>query len=166
MSNDNRNFTTGFTVAQSPEAVTSAIANVRAWWSAGITGSADKVGDTFTHNILGLHRCDLVVREIVPGKKMVWHVLDNHFSFTKDKTEWKGNDIVFDIVSKDGQTELTFTQIGLVPEYECYQACFDGWTTYVRSLHDLIASGQGNPNLNTAITASEKALTAQAQAAA
>lgn len=54
-----RSFTTGFTVAQTPETVFAAIGNLRGWWSEGITGRADKVGDRFTHQVPDLHRCDL-----------------------------------------------------------------------------------------------------------
>lgn len=85
--------------------------------------------------------------EAVPGKKIVWLVLENQFSFTQDKSEWKGNRIVFDIAEKDGKTQLTFTQIGLVPDYECYSVCQDAWTSYIQgSLKNLIVTGKGNPN--------------------
>jgi hypothetical protein len=83
----------------------------------------------------------------VPGKKVVWHVLDNDFNFIDDKTEWKGTDIVFDITRKDGKTELRFTHAGLVPTYECYTVCSDAWGSYIRrSLRDLITTGEGQPN--------------------
>jgi hypothetical protein len=159
-----RNFTTRFTVDQNPDAVVAAINNVRGWWSEGITGHADKVGDRFTHSVLDLHRCDLMVTEMVPGKKVAWTVLDNHFSFTRDSTEWKGTDIVFEIERTDDGTEVRFTHVGLVPDYECYDICRDGWTTYIASLRDLIATGKGEPNIGEAKTGSEVALV-EAQAA-
>src|ERR1022692_1654927 len=49
------------------------------------------------------------VTEFVPGKKVVWHVTDAELTFVKDKTEWIGTDIVFEIARKDGKTELRFT---------------------------------------------------------
>lgn len=55
--------------------------------------------------------------ELIPNKKVVWLVKDNHFSFTKDKNEWKGNKIVFEITEKSNKTQLRFTQVGLVPQY-------------------------------------------------
>jgi hypothetical protein len=153
-----RNFTTRFTVDQSPQAVIAAINNVRGWWSEGIEGESSKVGDRFTHSVLDLHRCDIAVTEMVPGKKVAWRVLDNYFSFTKDATEWKGTTIVFEIARIGDKTELTFTHVGLVPEYECYDICHDGWTTYIRSLRDLITTGKGEPNVGEAKTDSEVAL--------
>ena len=93
------------------------------------------------------------ITELVPGKKVVWRVLDNYFNFTKDKTEWTGTDIIFDISKKGDKTEVRFTHQGLVPEYECYDACSDGWGTYINSsLRDLIAKGKGQPNVGQPMT--------------
>ena len=153
-----RSFTTRFTVTQTPDAVMTAIADVRGWWSEEITGDAGKVGDRFTHTVLDLHRCDLAVVEKLPGEKMVWTVLDNYFSFTRDATEWTGTDIVFEIAQIGDETEIRFTHVGLVPEYECHAACTDGWTFYIGSLRDLITTGKGQPNVGEAKTNSEMAL--------
>jgi len=160
---NDRNFTTRFTVDQAPETVHMAINNVRGWWSAGIEGHADKVGDKFTHQVLDLHRCEIAVTDMVPGKRVVWTVLDNYFSFTKDETEWKDTNIVFEIARAGDKTELKFTHVGLVPEYECYNICKDGWQTYINSLRDLIATGKGQPNIGEAKTESELALVRSAK---
>lgn len=155
---NNHNYATSFTVNQTPETVFAAINNVRGWWSEGIEGHADKIGDRFTHRVLDLHRCDLQVKDLVPGKKVMWTVVDNYFNFTKDETEWKGTDIVFDIARSGDKTEVKFTHVGLVPEYECYDVCADGWRTYINSLRNLITTGKGNPNIGEAMTDSEQAL--------
>ena len=155
---NNNNYTTTFTVDQNPETVFTAIKNVRGWWSEGIEGHADKIGDGFTHRVLNLHRCELAVKDLVPGKKVVWTVLDNYFNFTKDETEWKGTDIVFEIARIGNKTEVKFTHVGLVPEYECYDVCTDGWHTYIKSLRDLITTGKGQPNIGEAMTDSERSL--------
>lgn len=156
----NRNFTTTITVDQNPADVFAAISNVRGWWSQEIEGRADKLGATFKHHFKDLHRCEIAVKELVPGAKVVWTVLENYFSFTKDSTEWKGTDIVFEIArTDDDKTVLTFTHVGLVPEYECYDACTDGWRTYIHgSLRELIATGRGRPNMGEAVTDSELSL--------
>ena len=74
----------------------------------------------------------------------MWHVTDSHIDFVKDKAEWAGTDIVFDIRKKGDETEVRFTHVGLVPEVECYDACFEGWTFYVNSLKKLIAKRAGD----------------------
>lgn len=144
MTND---FTTTLLVDQSPQDVYNAIINVRGWWSENIEGPTEKPNDEFFYQYKDVHSCKMKIIEAVPGKKIVWLVLENQFSFTQDKSEWKGNRIVFDIAEKDGKTQLTFTQIGLVPAYECYPVCQDAWTSYIQgSLKNLIVTGKGNPN--------------------
>jgi uncharacterized protein YndB with AHSA1/START domain len=159
---DTRDFTTGFTVDQAPDAVFAAICSVRGWWSADITGSADRVGDRFVHRVRDLHRCEIAISQMVPGRKIVWTVLDNHFSFTTDAAEWTGTDIVFEITKAGDRTELRFTHRGLVPSYECCGVCSDGWRTYLASLRDLVATGDGRPYAGEARTASEQTLMDQA----
>ena len=141
------NYTTTFMVDQTPEVVFAAINNPRGWWSEEIEGDTNKLGAEFKYHYLDVHRATFKITELVPGQKVVWHVLDNHFNFTADKNEWIGNDMVFEIASKGNQTEVHFTQVGLVPEYECFDVCSNAWGTYIsRSLRDLISTGKGQPN--------------------
>jgi hypothetical protein len=142
------NYTTSFTVKQTPMEAFAAIANARGWWSEEIVGRTDTVGEAFDYHFQDMHRCRIAVTEIAPDRKVTWHVLDNYFSFTDDKTEWTGTDIVFDIAGTADGTKVTFTHIGLVPEYECFDVCSDGWVAAIRgSLQALITTGKGNPNL-------------------
>jgi hypothetical protein len=103
------------------------------------------------------------ITEMVPGKRIVWDVLDNYFKFTKDKAEWTGTKIIFDIASNDNKTEIRMTHQGLVPEYECFDICKGAWTTYMqKSLYNLITTGTGNPNgTGKPQTENEKKLTAK-----
>jgi len=147
---DNRNFTATVMVDQSPKDVFNAVNNVRGWWSEEIEGSTDKLNEEFTYRYMDVHRCKMKLIEVVPEKKVVWLVLDNHFSFTKDKSEWIGTKIIFDISRHDNKTQIHFTHSGLVPEYECYSACVNGWTQYIQhSLPSLITTGKGRPNSKT-----------------
>ncbi|MGN8070508.1 SRPBCC domain-containing protein [Mucilaginibacter sp. SG564] len=142
-----QDYTTSFLVNQSPEQVFNAVNNVRGWWSEQIDGPTDKLNAEFNYHYKEVHRCKMKITEFVPGKKVVWLVVDNHFDFTKDKTEWKGTQIVFEIAKKGDKTQLTFTHIGLVPAYECYNICSDAWGNYINgSLKALIETGKGKPN--------------------
>ena len=153
------NFTIAFTVNQTPEAAFAAITNVRGWWSEDIEGRTDKLGAEFKYHFRDIHRCTMKITELVPGKKVVWRVLDNYFNFTKDTTEWTGTDIIFDVSRKGDKTEVRFTHQGLVLEYECYDACSDGWSTYIKgSLKDLIATGKGQRNVGEPMTDHEREL--------
>lgn len=143
----NQNYTTSFTVSESPERVFVAINNARGWWSEEIEGRTDHLGDEWTYRYKDVHHCKIKVTELIPGKKVVWLVLDNDFNFTKDKAEWKGTNIIFEISKKGDTTEVRFTHQGLVPQYECYDICSDAWGTYIKgSLRSLIATGKGHPN--------------------
>ena len=142
-----KDFTTTILVDNTPAEVFSAINNVRGWWSEEIEGSTDKLNSEFDYHYEDVHRCKIKIVELVPNKKVVWSVLDNYFKFTKDKSEWKGTKIIFDIVEKENKTEMRFTHQGLVPAYECYEICRDAWTGYIqKSLRNLITTGKGQPN--------------------
>ena len=145
------NFFTTFTVDQTPEEAFEAINNVRGWWSEEIEGRTDELGE-FNYHYQDIHRCTLKITELVPGKKVVWRVVDNYFNFIQDKSEWKDTDIVFEIAQKGDKTEVRFTHVGLVPAYECYGVCSDAWGTYINgSLRNLITTGKGQPNQNEQI---------------
>jgi hypothetical protein len=142
-----QNYTRSFTVDQSPAEVFDAINNPRGWWSEAIEGRTDELGAEFTYHYQDVHRCTIRITEFVPGRKVVWHVLDNYFNFVEDKTEWTGTDVVFQLSRQGNQTAVQFTHVGLVPAYECYNVCSDAWGGYVgTSLRDLITTGKGRPN--------------------
>jgi hypothetical protein len=140
-------FTTTIVVDQTPNEVFNAINNPRGWWSEEIEGTTEKLNDEFTYHYEDVHRSKMKLIEVIPDEKVVWLVMDNYFKFTKDKSEWTGNKIIFEISKKDNQTQLQFTQLGLVPQYECYSICRDAWSNYINnSLRDLITTGKGKPN--------------------
>jgi hypothetical protein len=140
-------YTTAILVDQTPKEVFNAINNVRGWWSEEIEGSTNKLNDEWTYHYEDVHRCKMKIVEFIPYKTIVWLVMDNYFKFTKDESEWTGNKIFFEITKKGDKTQLQFTHMGLVPEYECYDICQNAWSTYIQnSLRNLIIIGKGQPN--------------------
>jgi uncharacterized protein YndB with AHSA1/START domain len=143
-----QDLTFSFTVDQTPDQVFAAINDVRDWWSGEITGDTDRLGGEFTYRYQDVHRSTQRITEWVPGKRVVWHVTDSYLSFVKDKEEWNGTDVVFEISRQGGKTELRFTHVGLNPKVECYEGCSDGWGFYIKeSLLTFITTGKGDPNL-------------------
>jgi len=143
-----QHFTTNLLVDQTPEEVFAAINNVRGWWSGEIEGDTDRLGAEFTYRYKETHRSKQRITELIPGKRIIWHVLDAHLSFVKDKSEWKDTDIVFDISRKGGKTEVRFTHKGLAPTFECYDTCSTSWGALITSnLRKLIITGRDQPDL-------------------
>jgi hypothetical protein len=142
-----KGYATSFTVDKSPQEVFDAINNVRGWWSGEIQGDTDKLGDEFTYQVQDVHRSKQKITELVPGKKVVWRVLDADLSFANNRSEWKGTDIVFEIGKKGGKTEVRFRHVGLVPAYDCYNDCSNAWGMLVNgNLRKLITTGQAQPS--------------------
>ena len=139
-------FVSTLLVDQTPEEAFNAINNVRGWWSEEIEGSTDNLNEEFTYHYEDVHRSKMKIIELIPNKKVAWLVLDNYFNFTRDKSEWIGTKIIFDITEKGDKTEIRFTHEGLV-QYECFEICRDAWTNYIqKSLRNLITTGKGEPN--------------------
>jgi hypothetical protein len=160
---NDKDYATTIAVNQTPEVVFSAVNNPRGWWSEEIEGDTDKLGAEFTYHYKDIHGCKMKITEFIPDKKVVWTVLDNSFDFTKEesapispslyakkfntKTEWKGTKVTFEITRKGNETEIRFSHLGLVPEYECYDLCSNAWGSYINgSLKNLITKGIGSPN--------------------
>ena len=116
-------FTTTILVDQSVQEVFDAINHVSAWWSGEIEGTTDTPGAEFTYTVPGVHFSRQRIVALVPGKKIVWDVVDARLEFVKNKSEWQGSSIIFDIAEKGDQTEVRFTHAGLQPDHECYRDC-------------------------------------------
>ncbi|WUI01534.1 hypothetical protein OHR68_06850 [Spirillospora sp. NBC_00431] len=76
-----RNFSTTISVDRTPQEAFDAVINVRGWWSQEVAGVTDQVGGEFDYHFKDVHRCRMRVTELVPGRKVAWHVLDNYFDF-------------------------------------------------------------------------------------
>ena len=139
---NHQNFATAFVVNQTPEEAFAAINNVRGWWSGEIEGSTDKLGDEFTYRYKPHHYSKQRLTEFIPGKKVVWLVLDSSLTFVEHESEWTGTQMTFEIARKGDATEVRFTHVGLVPDYECYGACSNAWGSLINgSLRTLMTTG-------------------------
>ena len=144
MQSQSQNFASTFTVDQSPEQVFGAIVDVPRWWTGEVKGSTHTLGDEFTYRYPGAHYSKQKIAELIPGKKVVWHVVDAHLEGPEDPNEWTGTEISFEITRMEDETEVRFSHVGLVPDFECFDACSSGWGFYVNaSLKRLITTGEG-----------------------
>jgi hypothetical protein len=78
------------------------------------------------------------------GERVVWEFTDGYLDFIAEKGEWIGTTGRFDIASKGGQTQVTFTHEGLASADECFDVCYDAWRHYItESLWHRIETGHG-----------------------
>lgn len=132
----NQDFTVTLFVDQWPEEVFKTILDVRKWWSGlyeeSFEGKAEKIGDEFSFRAGGgMHYTKQKLVELIPNQKVVWLVTEANLSFVEHTDEWEGTQISFEIARDYDMTKITFTHIGLVPEFECYDNCAPAWTQYI-----------------------------------
>lgn len=140
-------YTTSIIVAKDATHALACIQNFRGWWSEEIAGDTDVPGSTFFYHYKDVHLCRIRLEELVANQHVVYRVLENEFSFTRDKTEWVNSRLIFELVPTADGTRITFTHEGLTPQDECYNVCNEAWTSYIHgSLKALIETGQGRPN--------------------
>ena len=85
--------------------------------------------------------------EVVPSRRVVWRVLEADLSHARNRTEWTGTELQFEITRVRGATELRFIHVGLSRGLDCFEACARGWEFYVGdSLRRLITTGEGKPD--------------------
>jgi Activator of Hsp90 ATPase homolog 1-like protein len=143
----NKNFNITFLVEQTPNEVFNAINNVRGWWSEELEGNSEKLNDEFSYRHGEFHYSKHKLIEVDHDKKVVWLTIDSKLTFVKEQDEWNGTKMIFEILKQGGKTKLMITHLGLVPEFECFDACSKGWTHYLQnSLLPLIITGTGKPD--------------------
>jgi hypothetical protein len=133
-------------VHATPAEAFNAICRVSEWWTGNIKGSTKKPGGIFTVTF-GETFSNFEVTEMEKNQKILWHVLDCNLHWLKDKKEWKGTDVLWEITPMKEATEIQMTHIGLRPGIECFENCNEGWNHYIKeSLLKLINEGKGVPD--------------------
>jgi hypothetical protein len=141
-----QSFSTTIVVQRTPEEVFAAIGRPQVWWNQLIHGSTEAVGDEFGFHMPGVHTTRMRVAEALAGRRVVWRVLENQFSFVQDQHEWLGTDVVFDIEQREEGVAVVLTHVGLVPALECYEICSGAWTHHLDAgLRALLVTGVPAP---------------------
>lgn len=141
-----QDYTVSIRVNATAQEAYDSINKVSGWWTQNLEGHSQKLNDAFTVRFGDVHISTQKIVETIPGKKVVWLVTDSRLNFLKDKQEWNGTKILFEITEKDQQTQVRFTHLGLVPGVECYSSCSNAWGPYIQqSLKSLIDTGKGRP---------------------
>jgi hypothetical protein len=138
-------FNTLIVVGASPQEAEKRISQISGWWAKNFQGSAAKLHDRFTVRF-GDTFVSFELINLIPGDTVVWEVEDCYLHWQKDKTEWNGTRVVWELIPEGEGTKIVMTHIGLTPEAECYESCRTGWTEHINeSLLNFILAGKGEP---------------------
>jgi hypothetical protein len=141
-----------FTTAAAPGAIYEALTQgISSWWTNQFQGSAMRVNDEFSVRFDGTAK-RFKVTELTPDKKVVWTCLEAHIDYAglKNKGEWVGTRMIWEIQPEGDRTGLTLIHEGLTRELECYEICEQGWQYFVlQSLQPLLAGKEAQPHRAT-----------------
>jgi uncharacterized protein YndB with AHSA1/START domain len=147
----NSNYQKSIIVAAPPGEVFEAVTQrIPEWWSKDFAGLSKSTGDEFTVRF-GPTFKTMRVTEVVMDSKIEWLCIDQHIEVPpgmeplKNKAEWVGNSIIWEVEPGDGVTILKHTHIGLNPEVECWAICEQGWDQTLQSISQLLTTGIGRP---------------------
>lgn len=130
---EKKNYTITIEAAKSPEEVFKRINDVSKWWTQYFEGSSAKLNDEFVLRHADAHYSKQKLVEFIPDKKVAWLVTDSLLTWIKkDKYEWTGTKIIFELTPKGDKTLLKFTHEGLVPEKEYYIHSVEFWDRVIK----------------------------------
>jgi uncharacterized protein YndB with AHSA1/START domain len=107
------------------------------WWATDTTGHPD-VGGTLAFRF-GPGGFDMVVRELTPGKGVVWEVTDG-------PAEWIGTTVRWDLKQDGDYAIVLFAHQGWREPVEFMYHCSTKWATFLVSLKQLVETGTGAPD--------------------
>lgn len=142
-----------------PAAVYAALttpAGLRGWWTRDCDVSTE-VGGTLRFRF-GAHWKAMRIERLDPDREVRWECTTAHIDMAqfRRKDEWVGTQIVFRLSPlESGRTRLDFEHVGLVPAFECWDVCADGWRHYLGSLQQFIETGRGTPYEPAALAAAQ-----------
>jgi len=115
---------------------------IAGWWTTDTTGDS-KVGGMlktlFSVDGKVLGGFDLAVRELVPGKRVLWQVIEG-------PAEWIGTKIDFQLRQEGAYSIVMFKHEGWKQPVEFMHHCSTKWAIFLMSLKSLVETGKGNPS--------------------
>ena len=119
---------------------------LRGWWTDDCEVESHVGGQLRLR--FGPHAKTLRITHQQPGRELRWLCTAAHLAFAEfhRRDEWVGTEMVFRLHPQpNGHTRLDFEHIGLVPTFECYGLCSEGWQHFLASLQQYVATGRGTP---------------------
>jgi uncharacterized protein YndB with AHSA1/START domain len=107
------------------------------WWARDTTGDTEPGGVIAFR--FGPGGFDMKVVELVPGKHVLWEVVDG-------PAEWIGTEVSWELSQADGFTIILFEHRGWAEPVEFMYHCSTKWATFLLSLKQLLETGVGLPD--------------------
>ena len=87
------------------------------------------------------------IERLQPDTEVRWRCVDSNLQVpgVTRPHEWIGTSVVFQLENAPRGTRLSLEHVGLVPEFECYEICVDGWQRFLGSLEAYVITGHGAP---------------------
>jgi uncharacterized protein YndB with AHSA1/START domain len=108
------------------------------WWTTDTRGDGDDVGGVLRFRF-GAGGFDMKVLELVPGKRVLWEVVDG-------PEEWIGTRVDWSLEQVDDYTVILFKHQGWKEPVEFMHHCSTKWAVFLLSLKSLIETGKGAPD--------------------
>jgi hypothetical protein len=120
------------------------------WWSENYQGVARSKDDEFTVTF-GATFKTIRISFVEENKKVSWLCIDQYIEMPpgisplKNKREWVGQTITWEIEADGKGSILKHMHIGLTPQVECWGVCETGWDQTLKSLTSFLETGKGMP---------------------
>ena len=125
------------TVNLAPNIIFDAITQEMSIWWTEMTSVVNGVGDKTTAKFEDGTTWSFEVVKFEKDKFIELHCYEaNHIhpvTTPEMRTEWENTTLMFDIVPRDGNTDIHFAHVGLTPEINCYDICRSGWDYFFGS---------------------------------
>lgn len=137
------------TLNASPATVYAALTTpdgLRGWWTEDCDIATTAGGKLVFR--FGPHHKEMRIERLVADSEVEWLCTAAHIDFEQfsRKDEWVGTRIMFHLAPHgDTGTRLHFEHVGLVPAFECYGVCSEGWQHFLSSLEKYVDTGHGTP---------------------
>ena len=112
------------------------IEGLSGWWATDTKGQTEVGGILEFRFIPG--GFDMLVRELVPGKRVLWEVVDG-------PPEWIGTTVRWDLSQVGDWAIVLFAHEGWSEPVEFMYHCSTKWATFLVSLKQLVETGKGAP---------------------
>lgn len=141
-----QDYHSSITAGITPEEAFDKVSRANEWWATNFEGSSSRLGDVFTVRFKNGDWYKIKIAELIPGKKIVWNVIDAEQTWHEDRKEWAGTQILWEISPVKDGSKVSLTHSGLTPAFECYDKCTMGWDWLLqKSITSLLTEGKGLP---------------------